>query len=125
MAGRWAHSAAKSRLQVAERQRPVHWPVNLSSAAVAQRGFTAHVEVNKSRHGVEGLILQFVLDPGVGLTGFHYCLSDKKVKAFSLPSCGEDKVALMRLRVSDEEVTVVHHQAFCDLRGKLLLLGEQ
>lgn len=96
--------------------------MNLSAAALGQCGLAAHVEVNKSRHRVEGLILQSVLDPGVGLTGFDYRLSDEKVKAFSLPVCSEDKVALMRLGVSDEEVAVVHHQAFCNLRGKLLLL---
>lgn len=96
--------------------------MNVSPAALGQCGLTAHVVVNKSWHRVEGLVPQSVLDTGVGLTGFDYCLFDEKVKAFLLPVRSENKVALVRLRVSDEEVTVVHHQAFCNLRGKLLLL---
>lgn len=123
-AGQWADNDAKSRLQVAEGQRPVHRPVNLSSTPLGQCCLTAHVEVNKSRNRVEGLILQAVLDPGVGLTGFDYCLSDEKVKVFLLPVRSEDKVAPLRLRVSDEEVTVVYHQALCNLRAQLLLLRE-
>lgn len=98
--------------------------MNLRSTPLGQCGLTAHVEVNKSRHRVEGLILQAVLDPRVGLTGFDECLSDEKVKAFLLPVRSEDKVALLRLRVSDEEVTVVRHQALCNLRGQRLLLRE-
>lgn len=99
--------------------------MNLSSTPLGQCCLTAHVEVNKRRHRVEGLILKAVLDPGVGLTGFDYCLSDEKVEAFLLPVRSEDKVALLRLRVSDEEVTVVHRQALCNLRAQLLLLREQ
>lgn len=115
MAGRWVESDVERCLQEAERQPPVHRPENLSSAATRQSRLAAHVEVNESRHRIEGLILQTVLDPGVGLTGLNHRLSDEEVKGLLLPVAGEDKVALMRLRVSDEEVAVVHHQALGNL----------
>lgn len=115
MAGRWVESDVERCLQEAERQPPVHRPENLSSAPTGQSRLAAHVEVNKSRHRVEGLVLQAVLDPGVGLIGLNHRLSDEEVKGLLLPVAGEDKVALMGLRVSDEEVAVVHHQALGNL----------
>lgn len=44
-----ADGGAEGRLQVAERQRPVHRPVNLSPAPPGQNRPAAHIEVNKGR----------------------------------------------------------------------------
>lgn len=49
VAGRWADSSAEGRLKVAERQRPVHGPLYLSSTPPGQSRPATHVEVNKSR----------------------------------------------------------------------------
>lgn len=111
VAGRWSDGGAEGRLQVAERQSPVHRLVNLSSAPLGQSHPAAHVEVHKSWYRVEGLVLQAVLDLSVCSTGLDHRLPDEEVECVLFPVAGEDKVALTGLRVSDEEVTVVHHQA--------------
>ncbi|KAG7219211.1 hypothetical protein INR49_019271 [Caranx melampygus] len=109
-AGRRASGGAEGCLQVAERQRPVHRPVDLSSAPPAQSCPAAHIEVNQGRYGVEGLALQAVLDPGVSLTRLNHRLLDEEVKRLLLPAVSKDEVARTGLRVSDEEVAVVQHQ---------------
>lgn len=48
-AGRRGGGGAESRLQVAERQRPVDRPVDLSLAPPGQSRSAAHVEVNEGR----------------------------------------------------------------------------
>lgn len=83
--------------------------MNLSSAPLGQSRLAAHVEVDQSWYRVEGLVLQAVLDPSVGLTGLDHRLPDEEVKRFLLPVAGENEVALTGLRVSEEEVAVLQH----------------
>lgn len=115
MAGWWSNDGAKRRLQVTERQCPVYGLLNLGSAPLGQSRPAAHVEMNQSRQWVIGLLLQAVLDTSVCFTGLENHLSDEEVKSFLLPVAGQDKVSSVRLRVSDEEVTMIHHQALWHL----------
>lgn len=111
VAGWCADSCAEGCLQVAQWQRSVHWPVNLSPTPLGQFRFATHVEVDKGWYRVEGLTLQGVLYTGVCLAGLHHCLLDEEMECFQVPVAGEDKVSLAGVGVPDEEITVVHHQA--------------
>lgn len=102
-------------MQVTQRQRPVYGTVNLSSTPLGQSRLAAHVEMNQSRQGVKGLLLQAVLNTRVRFAGLQQRLSDEEVKSILLPVAGQDKVTLVGLRVSDEEFTMIHHQALCHL----------
>lgn len=114
-AGWRSDDGAKGRMQVTQRQRPVYGTVNLSSTPLGQSRLAAHVEMNQSRQGVKGLLLQAVLNTRVRFAGLQQRLSDEEVKSFLLPVAGQDKVTLVGLRVSDEEFTMIHHQALCHL----------
>lgn len=111
VAGWRSDDGAKSRLQVTERQCPVYRPLNLCSAPLGQSRPASHIEMNQSWQGLKGLFLQTVLNTSVGFTGLEHRLSDEEVKSFLLPVAGQDKVAVVGLRVSDEEVAMIHHQA--------------
>lgn len=123
VAGWWSDDGTKGRLQVTERQCPVDRPLNLCSAPLGQSRPAPHVEMNQSWQGLKGLFLQTELDTGVCFTGLEHRLSDEEVKSFLLPVAGQDKAALIGLRVSDEEVAMIHHQALwhlCKREGKIL-----
>jgi len=96
---------AERRLQVAERQLPVHGPVDPSSAPLGQSRPAPRVEVDQSRQRVEGLALQAVLDPR------RRRPPDQEVDRLLLPAARQDEVAPTGPRVSNQEVSVVHHQA--------------
>lgn len=122
VAGWRSDDGAKGRLQVTERQCPVYRPLNLCSAPLGQSRPASHIEMNQSWQGLKGLFLQTVLNTSVGFTGLEHRLSDEEVESFLLPVAGQDKVAVIGLRVSDEEVAMIHHQALWHLRKKNLIL---
>lgn len=111
MAGGRSDDGAEGRLQVTERHRPVYRPLDLSSAPLGQGRPAPHVEMDQSRQRLKGLFLQTVLDTRVCFTGLERRFSDEEVKSFLLPVAGQDKVASVGLRVSDEEIAMIHHQA--------------
>lgn len=118
-AGRRADGGAERRLQVSQRQRPVHGPKDPSGAPPAQSRPAAGEEADQVRQAVEGLGPEAVPDPRVRLRGPHgRCRRDDEVKGLLLPADGEDEVAPAGLRVSEQEVAVVHHQALGHLTGR-------
>lgn len=115
-AGWRAGGGAEGRLQVAERQRPVHRLQDLSSAPPGQSRLAAHVEVHEGWYGLKAVTLQSVLDLNICFAALNHDLPDEEVQNLLLPAAGQDKVAPTGLRVPDEKTAVVQHQALRHLR---------